>query len=252
MAPEQAKGKVVDKRADVWAFGAVLYEMLTGRRPFDGSDMSEVMARVISHEPAWNALPATTPRSIHRLLRRCLVKAPKDRVPDLVMARMEIDDVGAGVGDGDHAPSPPVVAAAGFRARLPWMVAAVAAMSVAWLYVEATSPAEPGIVTRFPLALEEGQTLSTDPSRPDDLGGPVAMVEGVLWSNYAQYGVSATGTLAYFPGPVGGGNTRVPNRQLAVFDRDGDAEPLGVPPGPFSNPRVSPDGRYLAFAREGQ
>jgi serine/threonine protein kinase len=69
MSPEQARGKVVDKRSDIWAFGCVLYERLTGRRVFDGADVSEVLASVIKGEPNWNALPAATPPSLHRLLR---------------------------------------------------------------------------------------------------------------------------------------------------------------------------------------
>jgi len=90
MAPEQAKGKAVDRRVDVWAFGVVLYEMLTGQRPFEGSDVSEVMARVIDREPDWSALPASTPPAIERLLRRCLVKQRKDRLHDIGDARLEV------------------------------------------------------------------------------------------------------------------------------------------------------------------
>ncbi|MBA2260430.1 MAG: serine/threonine protein kinase, partial [Acidobacteria bacterium] len=80
MAPEQAKGKAVDKRADIWAFGVVLYEMLTGARAFDGDDVSEVLATVLKSEPAWHALPADTPPAIRRVLRRCLEKDPRKRL----------------------------------------------------------------------------------------------------------------------------------------------------------------------------
>ena len=72
MSPEQAKGKPVDKRADIWAFGCVLYEMLTGRRAFAGDDISTTMAAVLMKEPDWNALPASTPVALRRLLTRCL------------------------------------------------------------------------------------------------------------------------------------------------------------------------------------
>ncbi len=74
MSPEQAKGRVVDKRSDVWAFGCVFYEMLTGRRAFDGEDVTDTIAAVVRGEPDWNALPSDTPPQIRLLLRRCLEK----------------------------------------------------------------------------------------------------------------------------------------------------------------------------------
>ena len=83
MAPEQAKGKVIDKRADVWAFGAVLYEMLTGARPFAGDDVSETLARVIDREPDWAALPDDVPPALSNVLRRCLQKNLKQRIRDI-------------------------------------------------------------------------------------------------------------------------------------------------------------------------
>ena len=76
MSPEQAKGRPADKRSDLWAFGCVFYEMLTGRRPFEGEDVSDVLAEVIKGTVAWDALPSATPFSIRRLLRRCLSKEP--------------------------------------------------------------------------------------------------------------------------------------------------------------------------------
>ena len=82
MAPEQARGKTVDKRADVWAFGAVLFEMLTGSPPFPGDDISQVLARVIDRDPDWSALPPALSPALRTCLRRCLVK-----------------DLGAAVGD---------------------------------------------------------------------------------------------------------------------------------------------------------
>jgi serine/threonine-protein kinase len=92
MAPEQARGKAVDKRADIWAFGVVLYEMLVGRRPFVGDDVTDVLAAVVRGEPDWSALPATTPSRIRELLRRCLTKDPRQRLHDIADARLEIDD----------------------------------------------------------------------------------------------------------------------------------------------------------------
>jgi serine/threonine protein kinase len=76
MAPEQAKGKAVDRRADIWAFGVVLYEMLTGQRLFRGEDASDTLAEVLKSDPDWTALPTNTPSSVRRLLRRCLTRDP--------------------------------------------------------------------------------------------------------------------------------------------------------------------------------
>ena len=92
MSPEQAKGRPVDKRADIWAFGCVLYEMLTGRRAFEGDDVSDTLASVLKSDPDWSPLPADTPLPIRRLIRRCLTKDPKLRVPDIAIARYEIDE----------------------------------------------------------------------------------------------------------------------------------------------------------------
>src|SRR5262249_46615025 len=83
MPPEQAKGRTVDRRSDVWAFGVVLYEMLTGSRAFDGDDVTEILGRVVTAEPDWAQLPAGTPVSIHRLLRRALKKDPRQRLGDI-------------------------------------------------------------------------------------------------------------------------------------------------------------------------
>ena len=91
MAPEQAKGKVVDKRADVWAFGAVLFEMLTGQKPFVGDDVSDTLATVLKTDPEWNALPADTPARLRQLLQACLQKNPKQRVHDVADVRLAME-----------------------------------------------------------------------------------------------------------------------------------------------------------------
>ena len=92
MSPEQARGKVLDKRSDIWAFGAVLFEMLTGTRAFRGDDVTDTIAAVIAKEPDWNRLGPETPAAIRRLLRRCLEKDRSRRLSDAADARLEIDD----------------------------------------------------------------------------------------------------------------------------------------------------------------
>ncbi|BCS32377.1 hypothetical protein TBR22_A15870 [Luteitalea sp. TBR-22] len=91
MAPEQARGKPVDRRADIWAFGVVLYEMLTGRRAFDGEDTTEVLGAVVRLEPRWDAVPATVPARVTQVLRVCLRKDPKQRVGDMRDVRLALE-----------------------------------------------------------------------------------------------------------------------------------------------------------------
>ena len=92
MSPEQARGKAVDKRTDIWAFGCVLYEMLTARPAFPGETVSDTIAAILEHEPDWTALPAQTPPNVRRLLQRCLEKDPKRRLRDIGDARLEIEE----------------------------------------------------------------------------------------------------------------------------------------------------------------
>src|SRR5262249_41705784 len=92
MSPEQAKGRAGGKRSDLWAFGCVLYEMLSGKRAFDGDDTADTLANVLKSEPDWNALPGGTPDAIRRLLVRCLRKDRKTRIGDPSSARIEIDE----------------------------------------------------------------------------------------------------------------------------------------------------------------
>ena len=91
MSPEQARGKTVDRRTDIWAFGVVLLEMLTGRKPFTGESLTDVLAAVVSSEPDLDALPATTPLAVRQLLKRCLDKDPKRRLRDIGEARVLLE-----------------------------------------------------------------------------------------------------------------------------------------------------------------
>ena len=92
MAPEQARGKTVDKRADIWAFGCVFYEMLTGYRAFAGNDVSDTLALILTKEADWRLLPAATTVPVRTLLRRCLQKDPRNRLRDLGDARLQLQE----------------------------------------------------------------------------------------------------------------------------------------------------------------
>jgi len=133
MAPEQARGKTVDKRADIWAFGLVLYEMLTGRAAFAGDTITDILAAVVTREPDWAALPATTPASITRLLTRCVEKDPKRRLRDIGDARLEIE------ARGDESPSGSTRAAGAAPAqKLAWTLAGVALAATAIVALSVT------------------------------------------------------------------------------------------------------------------
>ena len=175
MAPEQAKGRAVDRRADVWAFGAVLYEMLTARRAFEGEDVSDTLAFIITREPDWEALPAGTPAGIRRLLRRCLQKDRARRLDSLSVARFEIEDALAAPTPAQEGSATPVaqpgrttaflalvataIAAAAIAGAAVWWAMRSAPVSPPMIYLEAT----PSLPDRLYL---DGQTTDLDIS-PD-------------------------------------------------------------------------------------
>ena len=133
MSPEQAKGKSVDRRTDTWAFGCVLYEMLTGTMTFKGDTISDTLAAVIRGEPDWTVLPQNTPLQIRDLLRRCLTKDPKGRMQAIGDARIAIEETLArGVEDTEAAPAP--VRPTGWLRVLPWAIA-VAGVCAAMLFL---------------------------------------------------------------------------------------------------------------------
>jgi serine/threonine protein kinase len=109
MSPEQAKGRAADKRSDIWAFGVVLYEMLTGRRAFDGEDMTDVLGAVVRLEPNWEALSPDVPPPVRTLLQSCLVKDRRKRIADISTALFVLEktaSLAAPVGTAALAPLP--------------------------------------------------------------------------------------------------------------------------------------------------
>ena len=112
MSPEQARGQAVDKRTDVWAFGAVLYEMLTGRRAFAGDDVADTMASVLRSTPDWAGLPADTPPHVLTLIHRCLDKDRMTRIGDIAVARFLLSEASSHSGIAHSGVMPPVIASA--------------------------------------------------------------------------------------------------------------------------------------------
>jgi serine/threonine protein kinase len=188
MAPEQAKGKSVDRRADIWAFGVVLYEMLTGRRTFKGDDLSDVLASVLKTEPDWSALPADLPASVRRLLRRCLEKDPRARLGAISDARLELNEIeppAAAAAPPPAAPRPSIVA------RL-WPAVAgvvVTAAMAALLWPSSRSDAAAGVVRLSVLPPpgadlypdSAGVTISPDGTMVAFIVGSVIRSESQLW-----------------------------------------------------------------------
>ena len=218
MSPEQASGKVVEKRADIWAFGVVLFEMLTGERLFAGENISEILASVIKEEPDWGQLPEGTPRSVTRLLRRCLRKKPHGRLHDIADARLEIEEalqeLASGPGDSER---PDTSTRASGRERLAWLLAGLLAVATAGLAVRSLLPAP----TRGPLQLSV-------PLAPAELDG--------------SFAVSPDGSRVVFVGQEEDGDSRLYVRAL-----DKPAA-RGLPGTEIASaPFFSPDGQWIGF-----
>ena len=142
MSPEQARGKSVDKRTDIWAFGAVLFELLTGERAFPGETVSDTLVSVLKTDPEWNRLPADTPPRLRRLLERCLERDPARRLRDIGEARIALESTGD---IGLSAPPASSATITGrvpvYRRPLPWMVAtALLAIATAGLWLMRQAP----------------------------------------------------------------------------------------------------------------
>ncbi|MFZ0820798.1 MAG: protein kinase [Candidatus Acidiferrales bacterium] len=123
MSPEQARGKSADRRVDIWEFGCVLYEMLTGKKAFGGETVSDTLAAVIRAEPDWSALPSNTPARIRELLRRCLTKDPKQRLQSIGEARIAIETVSAGEVEASAISASTIAQISPAKRMLPWAVA---------------------------------------------------------------------------------------------------------------------------------
>ena len=226
MSPEQAKGKPVGKQADVWAFGAVLYEMLTGRRPFAGTDVSDTLAMVLMKDVDWSALPAETPASARTLLTRCLARDPKQRIRDIGDAQLAMTGAfettvpETSVSTEVPPPRP-------WQQPIPLALAAVALLVtgglLSWAVTRPPAAAAPGLV-RFTIDPPETEPLNV----------------GSALSNLA---ISRDGTMVVYSSR----QPDAPEGQLVVRSSDQlTAAPLrggegGV--GPF----LSPDGAWVGF-----
>ena len=227
MAPEQARGKPVDRRADIWAFGCVLYEMLGGKRAFGGDSVTEILTSVLRDQPDWSALPAATPVRVRRLLARCLERDPRRRLRDIGDALHDLEE--AGPDEGEHAAAPGAPRAA-WTARLRWLglggvVAAAAAAAVLWPRAPLAPP-----VSRLALLPPDDAPLRIDGSAPD-------------------LAVTPDGRRIIYSSPrLDPEGRRVSAGQFMLRDLDSFAlTPINTvgyrPRGPF----VSPDGAWLGF-----
>ena len=242
MSPEQARGKPVDKRADVWAFGCVLYEMLTGKRAFDGETVTDVLAAVLTREPNWSALPAGAPEKVREILRKCLRRDPKLRLRDIGDARLDLEEIEAApwsaaasspFEENSQTASPGPTAGrsdvtrvsrgsrASFSLVLPWALAAAFAAVAGALALRARAPQAPAAASlTSELLPPEGWNL-------DPLNGPPVL--------------SPDGTRIAFVVSDGKKNLLCV-RSLAT----GETRLLaGTETG--RNPFWSPDGRVIAF-----
>ena len=169
MSPEQASGKALDRRTDIWSFGVVLFEMLTGQRLFTGETASEVLASVIKEEPRWEWLPAGCPPAVIRLLRRCLRKRPAERLQDIGDARLELDDALQGASDGSASTNAVASRAhlqGSRRERWAWACALLAGTIAAVVaYRHATETRRESVPARFALDLPAG--FSIEPLAPN-------------------------------------------------------------------------------------
>ena len=228
MSPEQARGKAVDKRADVWAFGCVLFEMLTGKKVFAGDSLTDILANVVKEEPNWASLPSATPAPVQRLLRRCLAKDPRQRLRDIGDARLEICEAAANTIDQALTQTEEAKrdASSHLWRLLPWVIATLAILIAASvLYFRKATDATPTEIRQFTLA--------------QPVEGPLDLTFGgsVLFSPDGTHLVSSIRT---------GGKRQLFDRPLS----SAVAHQLDGTEG-ASDPFFSPDGKWLAFFANG-
>jgi serine/threonine protein kinase/Tol biopolymer transport system component len=227
MSPEQARGKPADKRTDIWAFGCVLYEMLTGKRAFEGNEVSDTLASILKSDPEWKALPAATPVMMRRVLRRCLEKDPRRRFHDIADVRLELEDSVA----LEPTSSPASASTRPARERAAWGVAALSLVSlIGFASYVALKPAPGKEVTRFQVYPPPDTVLGS---------GPIGLfgVSGATSGN-----ISPDGTRLVFVATDRSGKTLLWMRSLDSFN----ALPLtGSDRGAL--PFWSPDARSIAF-----
>jgi Tol biopolymer transport system component len=169
MSPEQARGKGVDKRTDIWALGCVLFEMLTGKRAFRGDDATDTIVAVVSREPNWSALRASVPSGIRRLLRRSLEKDPKRRLDSAAGARIEIDEALNAPAASDGATSAPVVRGSRVWPAVAVMVTIAVVAAFAWMQWRAQPGAGGTAIPQMTFSRLTMQTgLTTEPSLSPD------------------------------------------------------------------------------------
>src|SRR5262245_37457846 len=220
MSPEQACGIETDRRADIWAFGTILFEMISGGRAFPGRSAAEVIGAVLHTSPDWTTLPPNTPPAIRRLLRRCLERDPKQRLRDIGDALLELDE------PGDDAVTPPPIAR---RAALPALLA-LAGLVAGGLLVWTLQSRRPAAATD-PIQFTIQIPADVNPER-QSVGRSVA--------------ISPDGRRIVVVGTRAGGPP-----QLWVRSLDGDATPIaGTENG--AGPFFSPDGRWVGFFVQGK
>jgi serine/threonine protein kinase/Tol biopolymer transport system component len=227
MSPEQARGKPLDKRTDIWAFGVVLYEILAGRRAFTGDDVTEVLASVIRDAPDLTALPAGTPEPIRRLLRRCLEKDRHERLPDISAARLEIKDALSGSPEmkaPEAATSPRERRLFGMTRASAGLTLLCATLAVALAVSLATRPetrtAPPGVI-RFPVISDPRIRIATGSTTP--------------------FAISPDGNTIVFSGSNTG--------RIHLWARTFDEPEARIIPDTEGGqqPAISPDGEWVAF-----
>ena len=227
MSPEQAKAKPVDRRADIWAFGCVLYEMLTAKMVFHGETVTDTLAAIIKEEPDWSQLPAGTPIRVRVLLQRCLQKDPKQRLRDIGDARISLDEVLTGAAEPSTVAPTPVSARLGRQTLVVSLATLLLGAAIASLATWNLKPAPPQLVTRTVITLPVGQQLA-------GLGfGPAVAL-------------SPDGTRLAYVARQGG------TQQLYLRAMDSlDAKPIAGTEGAV-NPFFSPDGQWLGFFAAGK